>query len=224
MKRGACHTVPRRPANLRRAAPKATRMTKAPRYAMPGARAKEGRRAQLAIAMMAVAWLTLHDVRAQDSGTPDPQCLHSYGKTACGYGCKASDRQVRCAQTPQGVCSAGSGILACWDPPPLVRSILGRSAPRPSCVTSSGQTACGYHYQLRPSAMCANAVWRVPRQRGQSRLLGPARRCAGVAQEFDPEGSLRDRLRKSELRLSLRRQPWRRALRRDARWYLPRRA
>jgi hypothetical protein len=112
---------------------------------MPGARTKEGRRAQLAIAMMAVAWLTLHDVRAQDSGTPDPQCLHSYGKTACGYGCKASDRQVRCAQTPQGVCSAGSGILACWDPPPLVRSILGRSAPRPSCVTSSGQTACGYH-------------------------------------------------------------------------------
>ena len=125
---------------------KATRMTTAGRYATQAAPRGDGRRtAALGIALLAAALLTLKDVHAQDSGVPPPQCLHSYGKTACGYGCKASDRQVRCAQTPQGVCSVGSGILACWDPPPLVKAIFGRHAPRPSCVTSSGQTACGYH-------------------------------------------------------------------------------
>jgi hypothetical protein len=98
-----------------------------------------------ALAVGAVALFSLHDVRALEPGAPDPQCLHSAGRTACGYGCKASDNQVRCAQTPQGVCHVGSGIVACWDPPPLVKTVLGRSAPRPSCVTSYGQTACGYH-------------------------------------------------------------------------------
>ena len=98
----------------------------------------------VAVALVAGALCSLHEAGAQDSGEPPPQCLHSMGKTACGYHCKASDGQVRCAQTPQGICSVGSGIVACWDPPPLVRTALGRNAPRPTCVTSFGQTACGY--------------------------------------------------------------------------------
>lgn len=102
-------------------------------------------RAALAVAVAAVGTLTLSDVRALEPGTPEPQCVFSEGKTACGYACKISDHQLRCAQTPQGVCSIGSGIVACWDPPPLVKSVLGRRAPRPTCVTSYGQTACGYH-------------------------------------------------------------------------------
>jgi hypothetical protein len=97
----------------------------------------------LAFALAFVTTTAQHDVRANDSHVPS-QCLVSEGKTACGYNCRASDSQVRCAQTPLGVCSVGSGIVACWDPPPLVRGVLGPYAPRPSCVTSFGQTACGY--------------------------------------------------------------------------------
>jgi hypothetical protein len=97
------------------------------------------------LALAVVATVAQHDVRANElAGIPPPQCVTSFGKTACGYGCRASDGQVRCAQTPQGVCSVGSGIVACWDPPPLVKGVLGVRAPRPSCVTSFGQTACGY--------------------------------------------------------------------------------
>jgi len=122
------------------------RMTTAgPPLARRTVRARKGRRPLgLAFALAAIAVFALHDVRALEPGWPDPQCLHSEGKTACGYGCRASDRQVRCAQTPQGVCTIGSGMVACWDPPPLVKAVLGRHAPRPTCVTSYGQTACGY--------------------------------------------------------------------------------
>jgi hypothetical protein len=104
-----------------------------------------GRAVRLAMAVFAVTLFSLRDVRALEPGVPDPTCLYSGSKMACGYGCKASDDQVRCAQTPQGVCNVGSGIVACWDPPPLVKAVLGRNAPRPGCVTSYGQTACGYN-------------------------------------------------------------------------------
>ena len=120
--------------------------TAAPPIAIQTLRARAERRPfRFAIALAAVSVFMLRDVRALEPGAPEPQCLHSWGKTACGYGCKASDSQVRCAQTPQGICTVGSGIVACWDPPPLVKTVLGRNAPRPSCVTSFGQTACGYH-------------------------------------------------------------------------------
>src|SRR5690349_3520715 len=101
----------------------------------PTARLEGKRRPwRIAVALAAVLVFALHDVSALDPG-PEPQCLHSEGKTACGYNCKASDSQVRCAQTPQGICTVGSGIVACWDPPPLVKTALGRQAPRPTCVT-----------------------------------------------------------------------------------------
>ncbi len=78
----------------------------------------------------------------QDAGAAE--CLTSFGKTACGYHCVASEQQVRCSQTPEGVCSASSGIVACWDPPPILRKVFD-PVPRPRCVTNYGQTACGYH-------------------------------------------------------------------------------
>jgi hypothetical protein len=102
-------------------------------------------RAMLALGLAPL--LLLADARASDlrgEPTSATQCVHAFGKTACGYACKVSDSQVRCAQTPQGVCSVGSGIVACWDPPPLLRTVFGGQLPRPTCITSSGQTACGY--------------------------------------------------------------------------------
>ena len=73
------------------------------------------------------------------------ECLTSSGKTACGYHCVASEGQVRCAQTPQGACSTASGVVACWDPPPMLGKVFERGLPHPKSVTSSGQTAFGYH-------------------------------------------------------------------------------
>src|SRR5438876_1239670 len=53
------------------------------------------------------------------------ECLTSSGKTACGFHCVASDGQVRCAQTPEGICSTASGVVACWDPPAVLRRVFG---------------------------------------------------------------------------------------------------
>ena len=168
-------------------------MTTAGRHATDEGSKRGGERriAALCIALMAAALLTLTDVHAQDSGASPPQCLHSYGKTACGYGCKASDRQVRCAQTPQGVCSAGSGILACWDPPPLVKTIFGRHAPRPSCVTSSGQTACGYHCVANyDQVQCAQTPFGACRaNEGKVACWDPPAAVLASRQETTPKAS-----------------------------------
>jgi hypothetical protein len=68
----------------------------------------------------------------------------SSGQTACGYHCLRAEGQVRCAQTAEGVCSSSSGVVACWDPPALLRRVYER-VPEASCVTNGAQTACGYH-------------------------------------------------------------------------------
>ncbi len=84
------------------------------------------------------------------------ECLTSSGKTACGYHCEASDGDVRCSQTADGVCSVSSGVVACWDPPPMLRRALGDRVPRASCVTTDAQTACGYSCETNSDrALCA---------------------------------------------------------------------
>jgi hypothetical protein len=80
-------------------------------------------------------------------GAVAAECLTSSGVTACGYHCVADYGQVRCAQTPQGACSLASDVVACWDPPPVVRVVFGSrrmGPPRIDCVNTYGQTACGY--------------------------------------------------------------------------------
>lgn len=84
------------------------------------------------------------------------ECLTTSGKTACGFHCEASDGEVRCAQTPDGVCSVSSGVVACWDPPAILRRVFGERVPKPSCVTTDGQTACGYACETNNEhALCA---------------------------------------------------------------------
>jgi hypothetical protein len=77
-------------------------------------------------------------------GETGSTCLTSEGKTACGYHCTASSSQVQCSQTPQGICIVGTGTVACWDPPPVLRGVYPVKFPRPQCVVSGGQIACGY--------------------------------------------------------------------------------
>jgi hypothetical protein len=48
---------------------------------------------------------------------PRARCKSSHGAIACGYGCVAAHGQVKCAQTPHGVCKAAYGKITCWDPP-----------------------------------------------------------------------------------------------------------
>lgn len=94
--------------------------------------------------------LAAFDARAVD-------CLTSSNQTACGYHCLGANGEVRCAQTPQGVCAFSSGVLACWDPPPLLRRVYAHGAvPEPACVTNNGQTACGYQCVVSSDqAQCA---------------------------------------------------------------------
>jgi hypothetical protein len=97
-------------------------------------------------------------------------CLTSSGKTACGFHCVTGEGQVRCSQTPEGVCTVSSGIVACWDPPALLRRVFTDGVPRPDCVTTYGQTACGYSCDTNsdralctqtPFGACAEAEGRI---------------------------------------------------------------
>jgi hypothetical protein len=84
------------------------------------------------------------------------ECLTSSGKTACGFHCVAANGDVRCSQTPEGVCSTGSGVVVCWDPPPVLRRVFGERVPAASCVTTLYQTACGYSCETsNDRAQCA---------------------------------------------------------------------
>ncbi len=74
---------------------------------------------------------------------PPAECISNYGTTVCGYSCVAEYGQIRCAQTPEGVCTAAYGRLTCWEPPRVPR-YAGRSASRAECVSQYGRTACGY--------------------------------------------------------------------------------
>jgi hypothetical protein len=93
----------------------------------------------------AVIVLVAPDTLRGNTADLAPTCLTSEGKTACGHHCMSGFGQVRCAQTPEGLCSAGSGTVACWDPPPLLKAVYPIRVPRPQCLASAGQIACGYH-------------------------------------------------------------------------------
>jgi len=76
---------------------------------------------------------------------PVAQCLARAGNIACGYNCAARDNQVACASTPDGICVAGRLGITCWDPSETVYCAdRRRPLPRPQCVVSDGEVACGY--------------------------------------------------------------------------------
>src|SRR5215471_1883000 len=94
--------------------------------------------------------------------TSAAECLTSGGKTVCGYHCVNGEGQVRCSQTPEGVCSVSSSIVACWDPPPVLRTVFDGRPPGGRCVTNYGQTACGYACETNSDrAQCAQTPFGV---------------------------------------------------------------
>lgn len=68
----------------------------------------------------------------------EPTCITNYGRTVCGYDCKADYGEVKCAQTPNGACTSNYGQVYCWDPPMHVHQ-------KAECISNYGQIACGYH-------------------------------------------------------------------------------
>jgi hypothetical protein len=46
-----------------------------------------------------------------------PTCTAETGKLSCGYDCKVTGGDVKCAQTPAGKCTATAAGTTCFDPP-----------------------------------------------------------------------------------------------------------
>ncbi len=83
-------------------------------------------------------------------GTAGATCVTEYGQTVCGYKCLARFGQVRCSQTPEGICYTEGERVVCWDPPAYyLRSTARASLPKPRCHTEYGKTACGWDCTAR---------------------------------------------------------------------------
>lgn len=82
-------------------------------------------------------------------GDPPPkaECKSAFGEIACGYSCIAAHGEVRCAQTPDGLCDSAFGDVTCWDPPYWQGAayVGGPTLPQADCVSAFGNTACGYN-------------------------------------------------------------------------------
>ncbi|WP_223754311.1 hypothetical protein [Myxococcus sp. RHSTA-1-4] len=62
--------------------------------------------------------------------TPEPRCLNASEAVSCGYDCKATRAEVRCASTPNGVCRLDNNRFTCFDPPSLLH--CDHSSPPPA--------------------------------------------------------------------------------------------
>ena len=104
-----------------------------------------------------VCWDPPESVRAHYGDlTPLPQCVMRKGNVFCGYGCVVHGDEVACAQTPDGICRAGTSTVVCWDPPYSAYCADNAPLPRPQCILVDGEVACGYKCEARNGNMaCA---------------------------------------------------------------------
>lgn len=108
---------------------------------------------------------------------PKPVCETDGSNIACGYDCKREGARVACAATPLGICVRQYGAVTCFDPPPEVYGVFGKSAPAPSCKAQDGMVACGY------GCVAANnqiACAKTP--------FGVCGEAGGAPACFDPDG------------------------------------
>lgn len=91
---------------------------------------------------------------------PTYQCLSAYGETACGFSCTSGYGDLKCAQTPLGVCHSAYGEVVCWDPPRWLGYHLPPGMPRASCISAYGDIACGFRCQAAfGEVACAQTPW-----------------------------------------------------------------
>lgn len=92
--------------------------------------------------------------------SPAPSCHTSGRSVACGYHCLAELGEVKCAQTPEGLCQRAEDRLVCWDPPEEVR--LHAVTRKPQCKLKRGLVSCGYACATSETKLaCAQTPWGV---------------------------------------------------------------
>lgn len=115
-------------------------------------------------------WMLFVGLLGLVDGPAEYRCITVYGRTECGYRCEATNGEVGCARTRDGVCVTGSGKLTCWDPPEWVRAHYRDKLPPPECLSRDGETACGYHCWSHdgvvkcadsPDGVCGNSPSKV---------------------------------------------------------------
>lgn len=98
---------------------------------------------------------------ALSQAAPQPECRTSGLNTACGFHCRAELDQVRCSQTPEGLCENVERQLVCWDPPDELR-FHAAEVPPATCHAKYRQVACGYSCTTSPTQLaCAQTPWGV---------------------------------------------------------------
>lgn len=104
---------------------------------------------RLAVVCLAVA------LPMSAAAQPKPTCTTAFGKTACGYVCKAAYGEVACAKTPWGACRAAFGKVVCSDGDPAWLNDL-TAPPTAECVATRGEVACGWNCEAAfGQARCA---------------------------------------------------------------------
>ncbi len=93
------------------------------------------------VALLLAAVLSASPSQVGRSGA---QCITEYGITACGYQCIARHGQVKCAQTPVGICFVEGDEVTCWDPRGWYPTPQTNEIPRPKCVKEYGEIDCGW--------------------------------------------------------------------------------
>ncbi len=110
--------------------------------------------------MMTIALLLL--LSQKPVSTPAAECRTSGLNVACGFHCRAELDEVKCAQTPQGLCTRLERQLVCWDPPDEVRFHGTETLGRPQCKSKYRDVACGYSCLTSPNHLaCAQTPFGV---------------------------------------------------------------
>lgn len=110
--------------------------------------------------MMTIALLLL--LSQKSVSTPAVECRTSGLSVACGFHCRAELDEVKCAQTPQGLCTRLERQLVCWDPPDEVRFHGTQTLGRPQCKSKYRDVACGYSCLTSPNHLaCAQTPFGV---------------------------------------------------------------
>jgi hypothetical protein len=111
--------------------------------------------------------LALLTVTLLASAPPPPKatCLTVNGETACGYACRASATEVRCATTPYGTCSMFNGEVHCVDPLPASIHHPPDEGLLPECKSVRGEVACGFNCLVSQGKVaCAKTPYGVCRE------------------------------------------------------------
>ncbi|WP_375767761.1 hypothetical protein NR798_39740 [Archangium gephyra] len=96
---------------------------------------------------------------------PPVSCLSANGKTACGYSCRRSADDVRCASTPYGTCGMFNGEVYCFDPSLAAIHHPPDEGLRPECKGLGTEAACGFNCVVAQGKIaCAKTPYGVCRE------------------------------------------------------------